>query len=147
MVNGIPKGTPNKDANFPAMKAALSEILVEAMGGAVSTNCKSGKDRTGFDELYRSSMLLYFKKYGKLPSVYDPKNDPKNDSKNNRKNFVDIFVQLFNTMKTQEGAATNTPGSFGLKDSAQMLCSDIVMALGDSYKNSNKRADLNKAGT
>lgn len=124
------------DRNFQAFKVAYTELLVEAMGGAVSTNCKSGKDRTGLDEIYINSMRLYFDKYQKLPSY--------GDSILDRQNYIQIFVKLFNSMKTQESAAKNTPGSFGLKDNAGMLCRDIAVALGESYDTSNKRANMNK---
>ncbi len=124
--------------NYEAFKTAYLAILVEAMGGAVSTNCKSGKDRTGLDELYRNAMLIYFKQYKVLPSF--------SDEGTKRKKFIDIYVQLFNTMKTQEAASANTPGSFGLKDDAKMLCADITKELGDAYQYSNHNARMNKPG-
>ncbi len=37
---------------------ALKKIFVEAMGGAVKNNCKSGKDRTGQSELYQHGLSL-----------------------------------------------------------------------------------------
>jgi len=123
--------------NYEAFKTAYACILVETMGGAVSTNCKSGKDRTGLDEIYRAAMLLYFYRYKKLPGFDDAGQD--------RQNFIKIFAQIFNTMKTQEAAAMNTPGSFGLKDSALVLCDDISQYLGKSYQYSNQRADMNKS--
>ncbi|MHB1222072.1 MAG: hypothetical protein ACYC0J_08750, partial [Gammaproteobacteria bacterium] len=122
--------------NFNAYKVAYTELLVEAMGGMVSTNCKSGKDRTGFDDLYRQAILIYTERYGMLPR-YDDQGD-------NRQQFINIFVPLFNSNKLQELAAGNTPGSFGLKDSARMLCRDIVGVLGKSYQQSNQLADMNK---
>ncbi|VVC76269.1 hypothetical protein AQUSIP_15780 [Aquicella siphonis] len=125
-----------KDVNYEAFKVAYLGVLVEAMGGVVSTNCKSGKDRTGLEEIYRNAMWIYFEKYNKLPGF--------NDKGADRKNFIEIFVKLFNTMKAHETAANNTPGSFGLKDDAQMLCKDIARALGKSYQESNDRAAMNK---
>ncbi len=122
--------------NKSAYRVAYQDLLVEAMGGAVSTNCKSGKDRTGYDEMYRNAMLIYFDLYGTLPG-YDDKGPA-------RENFIAIFVQLFNSMKIQEAAATNTPGSFGVKDSAKVLCGDIAARLKESYTQSSKRANLNK---
>lgn len=127
---------PRIDRNMSAFKAAYTEILVEAMGGVVSTNCKSGKDRTGLDELYRHAMLLYFKRYKKLPGF--------TDSRQERQSFIEIFMTLFNSMKAQESAAANTPGSFGLNDKAKMLCGDLAVALGASYKCSGQRANMNK---
>lgn len=44
------------DRNKAAFKTALTSILIEAAGGKVSTNCKSGKDRTGLEELYHNAM-------------------------------------------------------------------------------------------
>lgn len=125
-----------KRRNYEAFKVAYLGVLVEAMGGVVSTNCKSGKDRTGLDEIYRHAMLLYFEAHGELPAF--------KDDDENRQDFIKIFVDLFNTMKTHEAAAANTPGSFGLKDDAMMLCKDIARELGDSYLLSNKRAAINK---
>jgi|GEM_PF-3640536 len=122
--------------NRAAFKAAYMGLLVESMGGTVISNCKSGKDRTGLDELYRHAMRMYFELYGTLP-LYD-------DNSKKRKNFISIFVQLFNTMKTQDAAAANTPGSFGIKDSAIMLCLDINRALKKSYDASCDRSNINK---
>lgn len=122
--------------NYEAFKVAYISLLTEAMGGMVSTNCKSGKDRTGLDEIYRHAMTVYFEQYHELPSF--------SDSGENRQRFIDIFVALFNTMKSHEAAAANTPGSFGLKDDAKMLCKDISEALGSAYTLSNKRAAINK---
>lgn len=125
-----------KRRNYEAFKVAYLGVIVEAMGGVVSTNCKSGKDRTGLDEIYKHAMTLYFELYGELPSF--------NDEDEKRQAFIDIFVSLFNTMKTHEAAAANTPGSFGLKDDAMMLCKDIARELDTSYLLSNVRAAINK---
>lgn len=122
--------------NFIAFKAAYTSILVEAMGGIVSTNCKSGKDRTGVEELYKNAMIYYFLRYNTLPKF--------NDQGVQRKNFVKIFVQLFNSMKAQEAAAGNTPGSFGLKLDPTMICSDIRAEIEASSKLSSTLANLNK---
>lgn len=124
------------DRNKAAFKAAYQGLLVEAMGGKISSNCKSGKDRTGLDEIYRNTMRIYFEKYGKLPGY--------NDGPYERQQFTEIFQHLFNTLKIHEAAANNTPGSFGIKDSAKMLCKDLAAAIGADYKASNKRANLNK---
>lgn len=121
--------------NLEQYKVAYLSLLVEALGG-ISTNCKSGKDRTGLDEIYRHAVHLYYDQYKKMPQFTDKGKD--------RKNFVAIVTQLFNNMKTQESAAANTPGSFGLKDGAMVLDKDIAKNLGDSYQTSNKRADMNK---
>jgi len=122
--------------NLNAHKTAYLSILVEACGGYVSTNCKSGKDRTGLDELYRAAMLIYFEQHGKLPGY--------NDDKEDRAKFIAIYSQLFNTYKVQESAAANTPGSFGIKDTAQMLSKDIANTLAKAYQVSNRNAGLNK---
>lgn len=128
-----------RGVNFEAFKVAYLGILVEAMGGAVSTNCKSGKDRTGLEELYRNAMLIYFDQYKILPKF--------NDTPEQRNHFIQIFSTLFNSMKTQEAAASNTPGSFGLKDTAKMLCKDIENSLGNNYTASNSRSQMNKPST
>ncbi|CAM4482938.1 MAG: hypothetical protein LEGION0403_FIIPPAGN_02499 [Legionella sp.] len=124
------------DRNKAAFKTALTSILIEAAGGNVSTNCKSGKDRTGLEELYHNAMLTYYSLYNELPS-YD-------DGTAKREQFVEIFSHLFNTLKIHESASGNTIGAFGIKDSAKMLCSDIAKALGANYTMSNSRANINK---
>lgn len=123
------------ERNFVAFKAAYTSVFVESMGGLVSTNCKSGKDRTGVEELYKNAMIYYYSIYGVLPKF--------DDEGVARKNFVDIFVHLFNSMKAQETAAGNTPGSLGLKLDPTMLCSDIRAAL-QTYNISIALANLNK---
>lgn len=122
--------------NFIAYKAAYTSILIEAMGGITSTNCKSGKDRTGVDELYKNAMSYYFHIYKKLPKFDDESTD--------RKNFIDIFVLLFNSMKTQEAGGGNTPGSFGLKLDAIRICTDIQKSIGTAFELTQKLGDLNK---
>jgi hypothetical protein len=124
------------DRNKAAFKTALTSILIEAAGGKVCTNCKSGKDRTGLEELYHNAMLTYYSLYNELPS-YD-------DGPEKREQFVEIFSHLFNTLKIHESASGNTIGAFGIKDSAKMLCSDIAKALGANYTMSNSRANINK---
>ncbi len=127
---------PRFDRNFAAFKSAYTSILIESMGGIVSTNCKSGKDRTGLEELYRHAMLVYYDKHKKLPS-YD-------ESSKEHEKFINIFVSLYNSLKIQEAAAANTPGSFGIKDTARVLCRDIVSKLGLIYKSFNEFANYNK---
>lgn len=124
------------ERNFIAYKAAYTSILVEAMGGIVSTNCKSGKDRTGLQELYKNAMVAYFYRYNTLPKF--------DDKDLARQNFCELFVLLFNSMMTQEAASANTPGSFGLKLDPTMICSDIRSQLGGSYSLSSSLAGLNK---
>jgi hypothetical protein len=124
------------ERNFVAFKAAYTSIFVESMGGIVSTNCKSGKDRTGVEELYKNAMVYYYSTYGVLPKF--------DDQGVARKNFVDIFVFLFNSMKAQEAASGNTPGSLGMKLDPTMLCSDIRAALQATYSLSIALANLNK---
>lgn len=131
------KATPGiYGRNIAAYKAALVGMLVEAAGGQASFNCKSGKDRTGLEELYRHAMHLYYEIYGKLPSYTDTGQE--------RKNFTAIFIQLFNALKIHEAAGINSPGSFGIKDEAFMLCRDIAKSLGEDYVKSNTRSELNK---
>ncbi|KTC85505.1 hypothetical protein [Legionella brunensis] len=122
--------------NFVAFKAAYTSILVEAMGGVVSTNCKSGKDRTGLEELYKNAIIYYYSLYKTLPKF--------DDEKYSRKRFVAIFVLLFNSMKAQEAASGNAPGSLGLKLDPTMLCADIQAEIEISYKLSTILAKLNK---
>jgi hypothetical protein len=128
-LTALPEMEESLGKNRAAFKSAYIGLMVEGMGGTVISNCKSGKDRTGLDELYRNSMRIYFQEHHKLPKF--------NDTGQNRENFIQIFCTLFNSMKAQEAAAANTPGSFGIKDTAKMLESDIVAALGNSYKYSN----------
>ena len=126
---------PGINHNYEAFKVAYQSLLVESLGGVVSSNCKSGKDRTGLMELYRDSLLTYYKKNKKFPS--SEKTDDQDE-------FILIFRILFDSMKTQESAANNTPGSFGLKDSAKMLCPTIANAMKLSYEASNDRSGMNK---
>lgn len=116
-----------KGRNDRLFKSALLAILAEAMGWPVLTNCKSGKDRTGIEEIYRHAMLLYFEETGELPSYTDVGED--------RKRFVQIFVKLFNNMKISEVGAAQTPGILGVRNGG-ILDEDIVDALGDEYKQS-----------
>ncbi|CEG56949.1 hypothetical protein [Legionella fallonii] len=125
-----------KDRNKAAFKTALTSILIEASGGKVSTNCKSGKDRTGLEELYHNAMLTYYSVYNELPGYNDPPEK--------RERFIKIFSHLFNTLKIHESASGNTVGAFGIKDSAKMLCPDIAKALAANYTASNSRANINK---
>lgn len=125
--------------NSMAYKVAYTSILVEEMGGMVSTNCKSGKDRTGLDEIYRAAIRHYYKKYGTLPGFYAQDKE--------RKKFIKVFIPIYKNMKAQEAAAGNTPGSLGLKDDARMLCGDIADALEESYKYSNALANMNKTSS
>lgn len=127
---------PRMDKNFAAYKTAYVGILVEALGGVVSTNCKSGKDRTGLDELYRNTMYQHYAKYGKLPSY--------NGTDEEAAKFAALYNTNFNSMKIQEAAAANTPGSFGIKDDAMMMCRYIAKFLGLTYVCSNLRAAINK---
>ncbi|MDR3477760.1 MAG: hypothetical protein P4M14_07000 [Gammaproteobacteria bacterium] len=132
----LPDKKVSLDRNRAAFKSAYIGLMVEAMGGTVISNCKSGKDRTGLDELYRNAMRIYFETEKKLPLYDDPPAQ--------RQKFIDIFIPLFNSLKTQEAAAANTPGSFGIKDTAKMMCPDIADQLGLSYKKSNERSGINK---
>lgn len=132
----LKNSTNLKDRNKAAFKTALMSILIEASGGRVSTNCKSGKDRTGLEELYHNAMLTYYNLYNELPGY--------NDAPEKRQRFIEIYTHLFNTLKIHESASGNTIGAFGIKDSAKMLCRDIAKALGDNYIQSNSRANLNK---
>lgn len=131
------KHTANRfDPNRQAFKTAYLFILCQALGGYTSINCKSGKDRTGLAEIYQNAMLIYHDLYQKLPAY--------NDDAIDRQNFINIFCDLFNSLKTHEAAASNSPGAFGIKDSALVLCTDIAQALGENYSKSNQRANLNK---
>ncbi|HVE44219.1 MAG TPA: hypothetical protein VNC84_03680 [Gammaproteobacteria bacterium] len=131
--------------NKQAFEAAYLDILAEQSDGIVASNCKSGKDRTGVHGLYVSAFYIYFNRYGKFPDYFDDKED--------RKKFVEIMVQLHRSMKMQESAAANTPGSFGIKDKDHLLigtdiiCGDIADALGLSYRYSSRMASLNKPHT
>ncbi|MDR3491134.1 MAG: hypothetical protein P4M12_03705 [Gammaproteobacteria bacterium] len=127
--------------NRIAFKSAYLGLLVESLGGVVVSNCKSGKDRTGIDELYRNAMKIYYE------TSEPPKKLPRiNDTGDDRKRFVEIFVNLFNSMKIQEAAAANTPGSFGVKEEYffRIMCLDIGSALSKSFVESSKRAAWNK---
>lgn len=124
------------DRNKQAYKTAYLFVLCQALGGYTSINCKSGKDRTGLAEIYQNAMLIYYQQYELLPGY--------NDDAIERQRFINIFCDLFNSLKVHEAAACSSPGSFGIKDSALVLCPDIAQSLGESYSKSNQRANLNK---
>lgn len=124
------------DRNKQAFKTAYLFVLCQALGGYTSINCKSGKDRTGLAEIYQNAMLIYYQQYQLLPGY--------SDGAIERQRFINIFCDLFNSLKIHEAAACSSPGSFGIKDSALVLCPDIAQALGESYIKSNHRANLNK---
>ncbi|MDX1901470.1 MAG: hypothetical protein SFW66_05640 [Gammaproteobacteria bacterium] len=127
--------------NYPAFKSAYDAILVEAMGGVVLTHCKSGKDRTGEEEVYRLAMLEYFRLHNTLPSYTDPQLQ--------RDEFISIYKTIFKNMKIEEVANGNTPGAFGIKDIpglTSIICADIREALNEdkSFELSCELAGLNK---
>jgi hypothetical protein len=122
--------------NYNAYKVALTEILVETVGGIVNINCKSGKDRTGLQELYHHGMLIYYDRYQSFPSFTEKSNDI------NRRNFEEILETLFYSLKLAESAAGNTPGSFGVKDTASMADNDFKKW--PLYQVSNDLSAMNK---
>jgi hypothetical protein len=134
-LNGIPYGSV-RSRNYNAYKAALTEILVETLGGVVTTNCKSGKDRTGLQELYHHSMLVYYNRYQVFPSYSEKSKDIK------RINFKMIAKTLFYSLKLAESAAGNTPGSFGVNDKASMADKSFKKWL--LYQLSNLLSVMNK---
>lgn len=140
MEASMPSGLLRNDAAF---KAAYVGILVEEMGGIVSTNCKSGKDRTGLDEIYRHAMRLYFEDNYDEKNTKEDYNELPNYNVSDQK-FETIYKDLFNSMKAQESAAMNTPGAFGLNDEAKMLSGSITTKLGKAYSLSSARAKMNK---
>lgn len=129
------KGLPfSNKSNRRVWKAALEEILVEAMGGEVSANCKSGKDRTGLLEIIKNAMVLHYQTHEKLPAF------PATDD------FLTIFKELYESCKIHESAALNAPGAFGIKDkkASKVLDKVLFTILGLSYSASDSRANLNK---
>ncbi|HSW70763.1 MAG TPA: hypothetical protein VLH77_02145 [Gammaproteobacteria bacterium] len=130
--------------NRALYRAAYLAVLVDAMGGFVNTNCKSGKDRTGEEEIYVKAMQIYFRLYKQLPKIDDVGEE--------RSEFISIVKTIYISEKTQEAAGANTPGSDGLKDWALsgpfgtpgILDDDVHDALGEMYKATEQLANLNK---
>ncbi|CDZ78837.1 hypothetical protein BN59_03151 [Legionella massiliensis] len=87
---------------------ALKKMFVEAMGGATKNNCKSGKDRTGQSEEYQHALCIVTHDLDGEVIAYDEKGAT-------RKEFCETAALLNCTMKIQEAAAANTPGSVGTK--------------------------------
>ena len=119
--------TPDDFRNFQLMRACYVAILVEAMGGEILTHCKDGKDRTGWEEIYRDAMLEYWHsqpadKPRHLPSFLDPKDSQA------RNDFVELVHQHFSDNKAAETASSSAEGCHGLKDQASpfgIVCSDV----------------------
>lgn len=130
------KATEIADRNKASAISALVKLLVYYLGAIHSTNCKSGKDRTQFDELALHTLLIILILYDYLAEYSDPEEQ--------RQQYIDIYIILFNSMKIFEAASTNTEGAFGLKDSAKVLCADIAAKLNAMYGAANQRADMNK---
>jgi len=126
--------------NRSAFKSAYLSILVEAMDGIVLSNCKSGKDRTNFDEIYHLNMRNYFSD-NEQPHL--PDYDAKKESRNK---FIKIFKTLFNTKMQQQAASFNSLGSDGLKNSSRVLCFDVQRSLRSAHDSSNERSNTNKPG-
>lgn len=104
---------------------ALKKILVEAMGGVVTNNCKSGKDRTGQSELYQNALtLVALANDGQFPSYAD--------KSALRKQFCEILADLNMSTKHYKAAELNTLGSLGTKASSiAMIIDDEVIITGD----------------
>lgn len=102
--------------NKRALKAAYTEILVEAMGGMVVSHCKSGKDRTGLDEIEKHALHIYQIRHGKLldPNVIFDTKHPEYTA--TREKYTQIMLELLISQKIQVAAGRNALGSDGIKD-------------------------------
>lgn len=119
-------------------RSSYEGIIMRLIGVAHRT-CKSGKDRTGWEEIHEEAMLSYFLRAGELPK-YDA-----NDV--NRGRFIDRFVDLYFLNHEGKVAARNAPGSCGMK-SAALLPKDIRKRLRHDLEHRCFvwSADLNKPG-
>lgn len=94
--------------NKEEYKIALKKMMVEAMGGVETNNCKSGKDRTGQSAAYQHALSLIAEaQNGEIPA-YDATGAE-------REALCDEAAELNSSMMIQEAAAMNTPGSVGTK--------------------------------
>ncbi|KTD55696.1 hypothetical protein Lsan_3248 [Legionella santicrucis] len=105
-----PQEDPKLSRNKAEYIIALKKLLVEAMGGAASNNCKSGKDRTGQSEVYQHALTLFTMLHSESDALlsYDEKGDRRNS-------FCQLAAMLNASQKIQEAAAFNTPGCVGTK--------------------------------
>lgn len=128
-----------EDPKFSRNKAeyiiALKKLLVEAMGGAASNNCKSGKDRTGQSEVYQHALTLFTMLHSESDALlrYDEKGDRRNA-------FCQLAAMLNASQKIQEAAAFNTPGCVGTKSNT------ISKIIDDGILNEGQFKDLHSKG-
>lgn len=109
---------------------ALKKLLVESMGGAVSNNCKSGKDRTGQSEVYQHAVTLFTMLHSKSDSLlhYD-------EDSSRRDLFCQLSAVLNGSQKVQEAAAFNTPGCVGTKSTQiSKIIDDSILKEGQFKK-------------
>lgn len=126
---------PKLSRNKAEYIIALKKLLVEAMGGAVSNNCKSGKDRTGQSELYQHALTLFTMLHSESDALlrYDEKGDRRNA-------FCQLAAMLNASQKIQEAAAFNTPGCVGTKSNT------ISKIIDDGILNEGQFKDLHSKG-
>lgn len=125
--------------NFALDFASKAGVLVEALGGITSINCKSGKDRTGLEEHYHHTILLQWKTSKKLSRYRDL------DTSDVRQQFGETFRRLFLTRKTRQLASENAPGADGIKDNGnQLLPADIRTPMQEKYHASYQLSKINK---
>lgn len=130
-----PQEDPKLSRNKAEYIIALKKLLVEAMGGAASNNCKSGKDRTGQSEVYQHALTLFTMLHSESDALlrYDEKGDRRNA-------FCQLAAMLNASQKIQEAAAFNTPGCVGTKSNG------ISKIIDDGIRQEGQFKDLHSKG-
>jgi hypothetical protein len=119
--------------------AAMVDVITRLMGGVATGNCKSAKDRKGFELLMADAILVHMvENRGEVPQYnYDGAK---------RGNLVRIFCRLFCSGHQQIMAATNGVGSYGIGDyGSRLIDEDFKEVLGEAYY-SKELAELIKPG-
>lgn len=125
-------------SNFSRNKAeyivSLKKMLVEAMGGAVTNNCKSGKDRTGHSEVYQHAVTLTM--------LDDPSDEllHYDEIGTRRELFCDNLAILNASGKIQFSAHLNTNGCLGTK------APEISLIIDDDVRKNKYFSRLYKVG-
>lgn len=101
-----------EDKNPNLYRSGLEHLLVRKDHGRAHDACKSGKDRTGVEELMANAMEKFCALHGYVPRYENNKD---------WNILMDYAADEFISMHHQKIASINSPGSEGLKGVAEML--------------------------
>ena len=135
VAQGNDRGVSGRNKN--AYIATICNMLVTGMGGVILFKCKSGKDRTGINELNCDATAAYYEQNKELPDY----NEEANSSK--RQSYANTLNTLFKSQKIQKAAYENTTGALGVKDNSMSRIVDSELKT-KIQSNGNKLASLNK---